>query len=103
MGGGAWRILKHFQFRIIRKFQRCLEACTNAWYALLLDSNGSAGNDFVNPYHTHFFGAGHHFYSRYLTEHLAIHKLTLVQYHNVFGLAIQRQLVKEKERTRQTE
>jgi len=36
---------------------------------------------------------------RYLTEHLAIHKLTLVQYHNVFGPAIQRQLVKEKERT----
>ena len=35
---------------------------------------------------------------RQLTEHLAIHKLTLVQYHNVFGPAIQRQLVKEREK-----
>ena len=102
----ALNVLKHFQFRIFQIFRRCLEACTNAWYALLLDSNGSAGNDFVNPYHTHFVGAGynrnhyHYFYSRCLTEHLAIHKLTLVQYHNVFGPAIQRQLVKEKESNR---
>merc|ERR1712112_34277 len=35
---------------------------------------------------------------RQLTEHLAVHKLTLVQYHNVFGPAIQRQLAKEKEK-----